>query len=358
MKNTSISYAQNKEDLILDALFGGKSDGFYIDVGANHVVHDSVTKLFYDKGWHGINIEPASRLYSQLNADRPRDINLNLGVSNKEGELSFREYTLGDGLSTFSVETQKQYEKDQDYKYYASQYVDRKVPVTTLGNIYKKYAPRQVVDFIKIDIEGYEFEAIEGNDWKKYRPAVVCVEANHILKDWRPILLNADYKRALNDGLNDYFIAKEHIKLLDNYSYASVMFFSPITTWKEEKQRLAHERDGRQAQYTIDQLRSENEGLRSIQDQRNRPTTFKLWLRLSILNALRSFGYYINLTPPPKLLTISEDKLSRISKNNLVIMVREHASKKSGGSKHTIKISLAWAYKTIKNRVKRGIVEQ
>src|SRR4051812_9289860 len=97
-----ISYAQNREDIILNAFFKDIKDGFYIDVGANDPVHESVTKLFYLKGWRGINIEPSENLHRRLLADRPRDINLKLGVSDHDGELKFREYLLGDGLSTFS----------------------------------------------------------------------------------------------------------------------------------------------------------------------------------------------------------------------------------------------------------------
>ncbi len=74
MSRFTISYAQNREDIIIDAFFKGKSSGFYVDVGANHPVVDSVTKLFYQKGWNGINIEPNPRMASLLIADRPRDI--------------------------------------------------------------------------------------------------------------------------------------------------------------------------------------------------------------------------------------------------------------------------------------------
>ena len=53
-----ISYAQNFEDVMLRRVFAELDTGFYIDVGANDPSADSVTKAFYDAGWHGINIEP------------------------------------------------------------------------------------------------------------------------------------------------------------------------------------------------------------------------------------------------------------------------------------------------------------
>ena len=101
-----VSYAQNREDIILSAFFPDLNDGFYVDVGANHPISDSVTKLFYDKGWRGINIEPIKSLHKKLEKDRPEDINLAVGVSSKNGTAKFSEFDI-DGLSTFSDEMTK-----------------------------------------------------------------------------------------------------------------------------------------------------------------------------------------------------------------------------------------------------------
>jgi hypothetical protein len=56
--NHLVSYAQNREDILLRAFFDPKEVGFYVDVGAYDPDDDSVTRLFYDRGWRGINIEP------------------------------------------------------------------------------------------------------------------------------------------------------------------------------------------------------------------------------------------------------------------------------------------------------------
>ena len=87
-----IYYSQNRENLILDGILRNVSEGYYVDVGANHPVMNSVTKIFYDKGWSGINIEPNELLYHELCVQRPRDINVNSGVSSQPGQLKFRSY--------------------------------------------------------------------------------------------------------------------------------------------------------------------------------------------------------------------------------------------------------------------------
>ena len=71
-----ISYAQNGEDIILNRVFMGEKNGFYIDVGAGKPNDDSVTKVFYDLGWRGINIEPHPENFHLLDKERKRDINL------------------------------------------------------------------------------------------------------------------------------------------------------------------------------------------------------------------------------------------------------------------------------------------
>jgi hypothetical protein len=50
-------YSQNFEDLYLYRFFSSLDKGFYIDAGAWHPDIDSVTKIFYDQGWRGINID-------------------------------------------------------------------------------------------------------------------------------------------------------------------------------------------------------------------------------------------------------------------------------------------------------------
>ena len=59
------SYSQCLEDLILFCIFYDAKNGFYIDIGAHDPDKISVTKAFYLRGWHGINIEPLSNLLSK-----------------------------------------------------------------------------------------------------------------------------------------------------------------------------------------------------------------------------------------------------------------------------------------------------
>jgi len=85
-----VSYAQNFEDVMLARVFKGREKpGFYIDVGAMDPTDGSTTRHFYDLGWHGINIEPDSRFYERLVANRTRDINLNVALGEAHETRTF-----------------------------------------------------------------------------------------------------------------------------------------------------------------------------------------------------------------------------------------------------------------------------
>ena len=201
-KSQTISYAQNREDIILSGFFSKNLKGFYVDVGAANPVIDSVTKYFYDRGWRGINIEPIGHIHKALKAQRPRDINLNIGISNTKDTIKFREYAA-DGFSTFAQGVQKDYEKDPNQ--FTEKYMDYKVDVLPLREVFKQQKVT-TINFMKVDVEGFEYEVLEGNDWSKYRPQVICIEANHVKRDWKKTLKDNGYRIDFFDGLNEYYV--------------------------------------------------------------------------------------------------------------------------------------------------------
>jgi FkbM family methyltransferase len=218
-----ISYAQNFEDVILDRVFKDKKTGFYIDIGAHHPVHDSVTKAFYERGWRGINVEPVREFFELLQQDRPRDINLNVAVGKREEKLQFFELK-GSGFSTCDREAAIQLSTER--KLLLSCY---EVSVTSLAEICKIYGCTEI-DFLKIDVEGWEEQAIEGNDWEAFRPTVIVVEATLPESPVRRETNIADflngkgYRVVYFDGLNDYYLNEEFGYLSDRFKVAPNIF--------------------------------------------------------------------------------------------------------------------------------------
>lgn len=230
------TFAQNREDLYLYGILHSIKHGFYVDVGANHEKLHSVTRLFYDLGWKGINIEPNPKLIREFKRYRRRDLNLQCGVSDKNGTLIFRDYPDYDGLSTVSDEIKKiNEEHDMTYNEYPIQ-------VKTLKNIFKESRVK-VIDFLKIDIEGHELFALKGNDWEKYRPKVVLFEGTKG-KECIDFLKKQNYTLEFFDGLNYYMIDKK-VKNLTIHDYAGAVLTRGLYTQKEIQQQSTIDYQGK-----------------------------------------------------------------------------------------------------------------
>ncbi len=250
--NKTISYAQNREDLILAGFFDLEKPGFYVDVGANSPEVDSVTKLFYEHGWSGVNIEPIKRHFLDIERLRPRDTNLNIGISDKPGKLNLREYD-GTGLSTFSSDMKEEHENNPNH--FTEHYNDYDVEVKTLKKALESVKVTSI-DFMKIDVEGFEREVLIGNDWEVFRPQVICIEANHIHNDWHAILKDNEYEKVFFDGLNEYFADTRKEGLKDRFSYVdAVISKEPIVNYR----MLDEIEVGRKAQDDLTSLQTEIE---------------------------------------------------------------------------------------------------
>lgn len=210
-----VSYAQEMEDLYIYLLLKDfVSIGNYIDVGANDPVELSVTKAFYDLGWSGINIEPLPDMCALLESERPRDINLCIGIGEREGTLNL--FKAGTG-STFSNDVKRKYIISGGDRN------ELQREVLPLQTVYDRYCPLGTeIHFCKIDVEGYEKQVLLGIDYGRMRPWVMVVEAAEpgtaipCYEAWEDILLSNGYLFAFASGINRYYVASEKNFLLDN----------------------------------------------------------------------------------------------------------------------------------------------
>jgi FkbM family methyltransferase len=197
------SWAQHGEDLTIARLLGDKwfnrGDGYFCDVGAWSDNIDSVSRMYYDRGWFGINIEPVTHYYKQLVATRPRDINLHCAVGANAERSRPIHVIAGTGLSTLC--------DDFDPGPYQDFYEE--VEVRTLGEICATHPcpPDRFFGWMKIDVEGFELPVISGADWKHHRPRVVCAEADHgDYREWEAILVAHNYRYVESDNANRFYI--------------------------------------------------------------------------------------------------------------------------------------------------------
>ena len=225
------SFAQNGEDIILWRALGDIENGTYVDVGAADPNDDSVTRAFYERGWSGLNIEPAHDYATRLAAARPRDTLVEACAGSEEGTIVLH-HVLDTGLS--SVLDSAVHDLD-DTTY---DVVDVEVPVKRLDTILAEsgLTPNNPIHFLKIDVEGFEESVIRGIDLSVWRPWVIVAEstrprsseqAHH---EWEPLLLDHGYEFCLFDGLNRYYVAQEHGALKPLLSYPPCVFDQPYLT--------------------------------------------------------------------------------------------------------------------------------
>ena len=166
------SWSQEGEDMVLRRAFEKKKTGFYVDVGAHHPMRFSNTNFFYRRGWSGINIDAMPGSMKKFEKYRRRDINLELGVAQEEGILDY--YVFNEpALNTFSVKLVEKL-KLQKNNYYVKKII--KIKVKPLRNILAYHLKGQKIDFLNVDVEGFDLSVLQSNDWSKYRPRFVLVE--------------------------------------------------------------------------------------------------------------------------------------------------------------------------------------
>ncbi|WP_175688783.1 FkbM family methyltransferase [Burkholderia anthina] len=235
---TLLSFAQNQEDVMLWRALGHVRNGFYIDVGAADPVDLSVTKLFYDHGWHGINLEPQSAYFAMLTAARPHDINLQLAAGREAASHVFHRID-GTGLSTFDAEIAARHRAN------GWTVVEETIDALPLAQICERYRPDGPIHFLKIDVEGAEGEVLAGADFSRFRPWIVLVEATLPLSQeeshaWEPTLTSQGYSFVWFDGLNRFYLADEKKDELSRHFATPPNVFDGFMVPSQLAQRAEH----------------------------------------------------------------------------------------------------------------------
>ena len=210
-KQIFLSCSQSAEDLLLSSIFSDVSRGFYIDVGANHPTRWSDTKIFYERGWSGINIEPLDMYCKALKQQRPRDVNVCGALGERHGEMILYQH---DALSTLKKEIADSLESSKNFTF-----PPKLVAVYTLTEICERYCSENtVINFLKIDVEGFEYEVLKGTDFSRWKPQVIQLEGiepaskRQTYLDFEPLLFEAGYEFVYEHWLDRWYI--HH-----NYSY-------------------------------------------------------------------------------------------------------------------------------------------
>ena len=222
------SYAQNSEDVVLWRALKSIDEGTYVDVGAADPDEDSVTKAFYERGWSGLNVEPAPDYAERLAAARPRDRLAQVCAGATTGSIVLQ-HVAGTGLSSV-VEGAVKLRDDESFTI-----EEIEVPLRRLDDLLDEagFTPSDDIHFLKIDVEGFEESVIRGIDLTAWRPWIIVAEStrprstDQAHHKWEALLVDQGYELCLFDGLNRFYVALEHAELRDLLSFPAGVFDQP-----------------------------------------------------------------------------------------------------------------------------------
>ena len=201
LKYKKQSYSFNSVDLIIDYIFKNKKNGFYLDVGAQHPISNNNTYLLFKKGWHGINIDLDKKNIDLFKIARPNDHNLNYALSDKIEETELFYYHDSSPINTLNkVVSDFQNAKIKEIK---------KIKTNTLNNILENLKLNNQIDYMNLDVEGFEEKVLSSFDIKKYKPLVISVEFLD-LNMKKLEFKNNNIQTVLDSNIYKYFIENNY----------------------------------------------------------------------------------------------------------------------------------------------------
>lgn len=146
-------------------------NGFYIDCGANDGVNQSTTWHFEKYlNWHGVLIEPVPEVYNELKNNRNKNNYFyNYALVNKkynQQEINFT-FNNKDSLQAKIALYTRPHKKNEKII---------RVKCKTLEKILDNIKIPKLIDLFSLDVEGYEFEVLEGINFNSVKFKYILVE--------------------------------------------------------------------------------------------------------------------------------------------------------------------------------------
>lgn len=203
--NFQISFSGKEQDVWVIKTLNGMNNGFFVDLAATSGIIENNTYLLEKKfGWYGIVIEPNLNYYKKLILNRSC-ICVNYPVSSKAEEVEFvfnrgiggiiSEFTDNSPIKRHNLITKLRRKGAVHF-----------LKTKTLSEILKFYDAPNVIDYLSLDIEGSEYDALKDFPFNEYRfnlltverpPAVLC-----------QLLFDNDYLFVKNHKVDTFFAHK------------------------------------------------------------------------------------------------------------------------------------------------------
>ena len=166
-------YSQFDEEIVIRDFFQDRRGGVFLDVGCAFPKHNSTT-FYLDKHleWTGIGVDAVFEYAQHWAKDRPDSQFFNFLISDhSDTEDTFYRAAWAEVSSARKKMVETPAGRDEPYDY-----TEIKVPTITINRLLDDNNVEKL-DFMSMDIEGYQMIALAGFDIEKYQPELVGIEA-------------------------------------------------------------------------------------------------------------------------------------------------------------------------------------
>jgi FkbM family methyltransferase len=182
-------FRQEHETALVSAYLPEK--GFFVEVGAFQPQYLSQTWQLEEAGWDGLLVEPIPEHAEALRRNRrARVYEVACGSPEQHGTTS--PINVRGGLSSFG----------------SGEGAGLDVRVVTLDWVLAD-AKVPKVDFLSIDVEGWEIEVLRGFSFSQYRPKLILLEDFAEGQGRHRYMVAAGYKRVRRTGDNSWYVPRE-----------------------------------------------------------------------------------------------------------------------------------------------------
>lgn len=193
-----------EDEYILD-LFEKNFKGKFLDIGCYHPTKHNNTYLMYKNGWSGINIDLNPLAIELFDFMRPRDININIGISDSEDERKL--YFINEFNTQNTLDENQLNFLKNHHNIKANEIVEKNIKTRSLDKILDEYKYYNI-DFMNLDIEGHELNVLKTINFEKIKIKYLCVE----------MIEHNQKSSEKNEKIRD-LLTQNNYKLIKNFSF-------------------------------------------------------------------------------------------------------------------------------------------
>jgi FkbM family methyltransferase len=193
-------FSWKQEQTLVREFLGDSRTRFFVDVGAADPQLGSQTWHLEAAGWSGVLIEPRPDMAERLRRERHAKVYEFACASPAKASRSMPLHlrggysSLGENLMIAGLDPQGMVS----------------VALRTLDDILVDAKAPSPVDFVSIDVEGFEIEVLEGFDLDRWRPRLILIEDHAQNLSLHRALSQRGYKWVRRTGLNAWYVPADH----------------------------------------------------------------------------------------------------------------------------------------------------